>query len=151
MYALGARKGALLEALVRDAAPSRAVEFGTFLGYSALRTARALPPAARLLCLEASPANAAVAAAAAEGHVSLEEALAVVRAHVRDAEARAQQAERASSETSRARPIHRITVACILQTPDRKPRDKLALACIVAAVLMHCCDSRGAAYLALCG
>jgi catechol O-methyltransferase len=63
MYALGGTKGALLEALVRDVAPSRALELGSFLGYSAIRTARALPPSGRLLCLEASPGNAATARA----------------------------------------------------------------------------------------
>jgi len=63
MYTLGQEKGALLEALVKSAAPRAALEVGTFFGYSAVRTARALPPGSRLLCVEASPANADVARA----------------------------------------------------------------------------------------
>jgi catechol O-methyltransferase len=66
MYKLGAAKGALLSGLVRDAAPARALELGTFLGYSALLTARALPPGGTLLCIEASAAHAAVARAVLE-------------------------------------------------------------------------------------
>ena len=57
------RKGAILERLVRAAAPLRALELGSFVGYSAIRTARSMPPAGRLLCVEASSANAAVARA----------------------------------------------------------------------------------------
>jgi catechol O-methyltransferase len=63
MYKLGAEKGALLEGVLRAAPPMAALEVGTFLGYSALRTARLLPPGGRLLCIEASAANAATARA----------------------------------------------------------------------------------------
>ena len=63
MYTLGAEKGALLEGLVKECAPRRALEVGTFFGYSAVRTARALPRGGRLLCVEASAANADVARA----------------------------------------------------------------------------------------
>jgi predicted O-methyltransferase YrrM len=63
MYTLGAEKGALLESLVAAAKPRTALEIGTFFGYSAVRTARALPPGGRLLCVEASAANADVARA----------------------------------------------------------------------------------------
>ena len=63
MYTLGAEKGALLESLVAAAKPRTALEVGTFFGYSAVRTARSLPPGGRLLCVEASAANADVARA----------------------------------------------------------------------------------------
>ena len=59
-YACGAEKGAILEQLVVSQAPQRAVEVGSFQGYSGVRTARRLPRGGRLLCVEASPANAAV-------------------------------------------------------------------------------------------
>jgi catechol O-methyltransferase len=59
-YACGAEKGAILEQLVESKAPQLAVEVGSFQGYSAVRTARRLPRNGRLLCVEASPANAAV-------------------------------------------------------------------------------------------
>jgi predicted O-methyltransferase YrrM len=60
-YQLGAVKGRLLSQAVRDVKPQRALELGSFLGYSALCTARELPPGGRLLCIEASPAHADVA------------------------------------------------------------------------------------------
>ncbi len=47
--------------------PARALELGSFLGYSALRIARWLPPDAGLLvCLEADPACARVVRAVAD-------------------------------------------------------------------------------------
>jgi predicted O-methyltransferase YrrM len=46
---------------VAGAAPLAALEVGTFLGYSAIRIARTMPPGGRLVCVEANPANAAVA------------------------------------------------------------------------------------------
>jgi predicted O-methyltransferase YrrM len=60
-YKIGPEKGRLLEAELQQAAPSLALEVGTFLGYSAIRTARHLQPQGRLVCIEANPQNAAVA------------------------------------------------------------------------------------------
>ncbi|WP_018638186.1 O-methyltransferase [Parafrankia elaeagni] len=47
-----AEQGALLTILTAALAPSRAIEIGTFTGYSSLCTARGLPPGGRLLCLD---------------------------------------------------------------------------------------------------
>lgn len=69
MYRVGPEKGALLEAELEEwssqnkSGISRALELGTFLGYSALRTQRHLAPGGMLVCVEANPANAAVARA----------------------------------------------------------------------------------------
>lgn len=57
---VGDEKGALLDAAVRRAAPSLALELGTYCGYSALRIARAAP-SARICSVEFSAANAEVA------------------------------------------------------------------------------------------
>jgi catechol O-methyltransferase len=43
MINVGDEKGALLDAAVRRARPGRLLELGTYCGYSALRTARAMP------------------------------------------------------------------------------------------------------------
>ncbi|MGZ8802194.1 MAG: O-methyltransferase [Mycobacterium sp.] len=57
---VGDEKGKLLDAAVRRAAPSLALELGTYCGYSALRIARAAPTA-RVCSIEFSAANAEVA------------------------------------------------------------------------------------------
>ncbi|MBS9532593.1 class I SAM-dependent methyltransferase [Mycobacterium sp. M1] len=55
---VGDEKGLLLDAAVRRAAPTLALELGTYCGYSALRIARAAP-AARVYSVELAEANAA--------------------------------------------------------------------------------------------
>jgi predicted O-methyltransferase YrrM len=65
-YSCGPEKGALLEDLAARTAPRAGLEVGTFLGYSALRTARHLAARGRLRCIEASQANAEVAKAVLE-------------------------------------------------------------------------------------
>lgn len=62
-YSVGKEKAVLLTAVLRDVQPHRALEVGTFIGYSAIVTALELRrrPGARLTCVEASAANAAVA------------------------------------------------------------------------------------------
>ena len=55
MYTLGREKGQMLSALAAERRPRTALEVGTFLGYSALRTARELAPGGRLVCIEANP------------------------------------------------------------------------------------------------
>ena len=57
---VGDEKGAILDAAVRRAAPTQALELGTYCGYSAMRIARAAPTA-RVYSVEFSAANAAVA------------------------------------------------------------------------------------------
>jgi catechol O-methyltransferase len=58
---VGDEKGALLDAAIARAKPERLLELGTYCGYSALRTVRAAPSDARLVTIEFSPANAAIA------------------------------------------------------------------------------------------
>lgn len=57
---VGDEKGALLDAAVRRADPTLALELGTYCGYGALRIARAAP-AAKVYSVEFSAANAEVA------------------------------------------------------------------------------------------
>ena len=61
MINVGDEKGELLDAAVRKAAPRRALELGTYCGYSALRIVRAMPEDGRLVSIEFNPANAAIA------------------------------------------------------------------------------------------
>jgi catechol O-methyltransferase len=58
---IGDEKGEILDAAVRKAAPSIALELGTYCGYSALRIARCLPSGGRLVSVEFSAANASIA------------------------------------------------------------------------------------------
>jgi caffeoyl-CoA O-methyltransferase len=54
-------QGAFMELLVRVSGARRAIEVGTFTGYSALCIARALGPQGRLLCLDTSEEWTAIA------------------------------------------------------------------------------------------
>ena len=58
---IGDEKGAILDQAVRRAAPRRALELGAYVGYSALRIARALPSGGHLFSVELNPANAEIA------------------------------------------------------------------------------------------
>jgi catechol O-methyltransferase len=58
---IGDEKGAILDQAVRRAAPRRALELGAYVGYSALRIARALPAGGHLFSVELNPANAEIA------------------------------------------------------------------------------------------
>src|SRR5260221_11990804 len=51
---IGADQGALLALLVRLIGATRAIEIGTFTGYSALAVASALPADGRLVCCDVS-------------------------------------------------------------------------------------------------
>ncbi len=51
---IGADQAALLALLVRVTGARRALEIGTFTGYSALAVARALPPGGKLVCCDVS-------------------------------------------------------------------------------------------------
>ena len=61
MMNVGDEKGEILDAAVRKAAPQRLLELGTYCGYSALRTARAMPEGAHLTSLEFNADNAEIA------------------------------------------------------------------------------------------
>ena len=61
MMNVGDEKGAILDEAVRKVRPRRLLEVGTYCGYSALRTIRAMPGEAHLFCVELSPANAEIA------------------------------------------------------------------------------------------
>ena len=63
---VGDEKRAILDAAVARAAPRRALELGAYIGYSALRTARRLPPGGHLWSIELNAANAAIARRIAE-------------------------------------------------------------------------------------
>ena len=52
MMNVGDEKGEILDAAIGRAAPQRLLELGTYCGYSALRTARAMPDGAHLWSLE---------------------------------------------------------------------------------------------------
>jgi catechol O-methyltransferase len=57
---VGDEKGAILDAAIAKAKPSRILELGTYCGYSALRMAVAAP-SAQIFSIEFSPDNAAIA------------------------------------------------------------------------------------------
>jgi catechol O-methyltransferase len=61
MMNVGDEKGEILDAAIRRAQPRRLLELGTYCGYSALRTARVMPPDAQLYSVEFLPANAEIA------------------------------------------------------------------------------------------
>ena len=58
---VGDEKGALLDAAIERAKPKLLLELGTYCGYSALRTVRAMPKDAHLVSLEFNADNAAIA------------------------------------------------------------------------------------------
>ena len=58
---ISASQGALMQLLVRVTGARRAVEVGTFTGFSALCIARALPDDGRLLCCDVSEEWTAIA------------------------------------------------------------------------------------------
>ena len=58
---IGGDQGTLFEILVRGIAATRAIEIGTFTGYSALSIARGLGPDGRLICCDVSEEWTAIA------------------------------------------------------------------------------------------
>src|SRR5262249_24543417 len=58
---VGDEKGKLLDDVIERVKPSRVLELGAYVGYSALRIARKLLPGGRLYSVEFSPANAELA------------------------------------------------------------------------------------------
>jgi catechol O-methyltransferase len=61
MINVGDEKGEILDAAVRRVDPRLVLELGTYCGYSALRIARTIGEKARLISVEFSSANAAIA------------------------------------------------------------------------------------------
>jgi catechol O-methyltransferase len=61
MMNVGDEKGAILDTAIRRTEPRRLLELGTYCGYSALRTVRAMPDGAHLHSIEFVPANADIA------------------------------------------------------------------------------------------
>jgi catechol O-methyltransferase len=58
---VGDEKGEILDVAIRKTQPQRLLELGTYVGYSALRTARVMPEGARLVSIEFNADNAAIA------------------------------------------------------------------------------------------
>ncbi|HYD49998.1 MAG TPA: O-methyltransferase [Terriglobales bacterium] len=58
---VGDEKGAILDNVIRRERPLRVLELGAYVGYSALRIARQLPPGGKLFSVELNPANADIA------------------------------------------------------------------------------------------
>ncbi len=58
---VGDKKGALLDDVIRRTQPGRVLELGAYVGYSALRIARLLPPGGHVYSVEWSEANAQIA------------------------------------------------------------------------------------------
>ncbi len=58
---LGTEAGTFLSVLVQTMQPTRALEVGTFIGYSSLSIAAAMPPSGRLLCCDVNDTWTAVA------------------------------------------------------------------------------------------
>ncbi|WP_378742349.1 O-methyltransferase [Nocardia brasiliensis] len=80
---VGDEKGLLLDSAIRRAAPTQLLELGAYCGYSAVRTGRVMPPAARLVSVEASSANAEIARAVIE-HAGLADRITVVVGKIGD-------------------------------------------------------------------
>ncbi len=58
---VGDEKGAILDAAVDRTKPRRVLELGAYVGYSALRMARRLPPGGCVFSVEFNPSNATIA------------------------------------------------------------------------------------------
>ena len=77
MMNVGDEKGEILDRAIARAKPRRLLELGTYCGYSALRTARAMPAEAHLVSIEFSAANADIARRIFE-HAGVADRIAVV-------------------------------------------------------------------------
>ncbi|MFI9508512.1 O-methyltransferase [Nocardia sp. NPDC052566] len=80
---VGDEKGLLLDAAIRRADPALLLELGAYVGYSAVRTGRAMPATARLVSVEASAANAEIASAVI-AHAGLADRVHVVLGKIGD-------------------------------------------------------------------
>jgi catechol O-methyltransferase len=80
---VGDEKGALLDAVIEREKPRLVLELGAYVGYSALRIARKLPPGGRLVSVEYSAANAAIARRIVE-HAGAADRVTFVHGHLGD-------------------------------------------------------------------
>jgi catechol O-methyltransferase len=74
---VGDEKGEILDAAIRRAEPQRLLELGTYCGYSALRTVRAMSAGAHLYSIEFNADNAEIARAII-GHAGVADRVTVV-------------------------------------------------------------------------
>jgi catechol O-methyltransferase len=74
---VGDEKGEILDGVIERLSPTRLLELGTYCGYSALRTARAMRPDAHLTSIEFNADNAAIARAILE-HAGVADRVTVV-------------------------------------------------------------------------
>jgi catechol O-methyltransferase len=81
---VGDEKGALLDTAISKVTPKLALELGTYCGYGALRMARAIGPAGRLVSVEFAEANAQIARAIIE-HAGVADRVTVVVGTIGDA------------------------------------------------------------------
>ncbi len=81
---VGDEKGAILDAAIERAKPKLLLELGTYCGYSALRTIRAMPEGAHLVSIEFNADNAAIAQAILE-HAGVADRVTVVHGTLGDA------------------------------------------------------------------
>lgn len=80
---VGDEKGALLDAAIARAKPKRLLELGTYCGYSALRTIRAMPADAHLVSIEFNASNAEIARGIFR-HANVEDRVTVLRGSLGD-------------------------------------------------------------------
>jgi catechol O-methyltransferase len=82
---VGDEKGLLLDAAVRRGNPKLLLELGTYIGYSALRTARVMPEGAHLFTLEPFHANVEIARKI-HAHAGVADRITVVEGKIGDPE-----------------------------------------------------------------
>lgn len=80
---VGDQKGKLMDAAIAKARPKLALELGAYVGYSALRTARALPKGSRLVSVEFNEKNAAITRKMIE-HAGVSDRVTVVTGFIGD-------------------------------------------------------------------
>jgi catechol O-methyltransferase len=90
---VGDEKGKLLDAAIESTAPKLALELGTYVGYGALRMARAIGPGGRLVSVEFLEANAEIARAVIQ-HAGVADRVTVVHGTIGDGGATADALER---------------------------------------------------------
>jgi catechol O-methyltransferase len=80
---VGDEKGAILDGVIERVKPQRVMELGGYVGYSALRIARKLPPGGHLYSIEFNAANAAIARKI-HAHAGASDRVTVVHGHLGD-------------------------------------------------------------------
>jgi catechol O-methyltransferase len=80
---VGDEKGAILDAAIKRPKPKLLLELGTYCGYSALRTVRAMPAGAHLFSIEFNADNAAIAQSILE-HAGVADRVTIVRGTLGD-------------------------------------------------------------------